>query len=51
MDAWWFDESRARQQAVQGLLAHVHAAQLLGTRPVRGTYPSDHCAVQAEIRY
>jgi endonuclease/exonuclease/phosphatase family metal-dependent hydrolase len=140
MDAWWFDESRARQEAVRGLLAHVHAAQddrtplivcgdfnadpdsdemrlmrgrtavpspglafydawdaapgnggstwsntnpwakqllwpdrridyiftaaprrggaghpltaqLLRTRPVRGTYPSDHYALQAEIRY
>ncbi|MBT2532964.1 endonuclease/exonuclease/phosphatase family protein [Arthrobacter sp. ISL-48] len=27
MDAWWLDESRARQEAVRGLLAHVHAAQ------------------------
>jgi hypothetical protein len=26
MDAWWFDESRARQQAVHGLLA-------MSTRP------------------
>jgi endonuclease/exonuclease/phosphatase family metal-dependent hydrolase len=27
MDAWWLDESQARQDAVRGLLAHVHAAR------------------------
>jgi endonuclease/exonuclease/phosphatase family metal-dependent hydrolase len=27
MDAWWFDESRARQDAVRGLLAHVNEHQ------------------------
>jgi len=27
MDAWWFDESRARQDAVRGLCAHLHASQ------------------------
>jgi endonuclease/exonuclease/phosphatase family metal-dependent hydrolase len=27
MDAWWFDESQARQDAVRGLLAHLHASQ------------------------
>jgi endonuclease/exonuclease/phosphatase family metal-dependent hydrolase len=141
MDAWWFDESQARQDAVRGLLAHVNQAQdtraplvicgdfnadpgsdeirmltgrtaapvpglsfydawevagppgpgqtwsnsnpwatqllwpdrridyifaatprtggaghpvhtaLLGTRPVSGTYPSDHYALQANLRY
>jgi endonuclease/exonuclease/phosphatase family metal-dependent hydrolase len=140
MDAWWFDESQARQDAVRNLLAHVHqtqderipivlcgdfnadpdsdeirmlsgrtaapspglsfydawevagsaaghtwcndnpwaaqllwpdrridyifsaaprrggaghprAAALLGTRPVDGIYPSDHYALQADLRY
>ncbi|HEX6232425.1 MAG TPA: endonuclease/exonuclease/phosphatase family protein [Jiangellaceae bacterium] len=141
MDAWWFDQSRARQDAVRGLLAHVNDHQdvrvplivcgdfnadpdsdeirmlrgrttapvpglsfydawevagqavpgytwsnsnpwstqllwpdrridyiftatprpggaghplragLLGTRPINGTYPSDHYALQADIRY
>jgi endonuclease/exonuclease/phosphatase family metal-dependent hydrolase len=27
MDAWWFDESQARQDAVRGLFAHLHASQ------------------------
>jgi endonuclease/exonuclease/phosphatase family metal-dependent hydrolase len=27
MDAWWFDESQARQDAVRNLLAHVHQTQ------------------------
>jgi hypothetical protein len=27
MDAWWIDESQARQDAVRGLLAHLHDAQ------------------------
>ena len=27
MDAWWFDESRARQDAVRNLLAYVHESQ------------------------
>jgi endonuclease/exonuclease/phosphatase family metal-dependent hydrolase len=27
MDAWWLDESQARQDAVRGLIAHLHAAQ------------------------
>jgi endonuclease/exonuclease/phosphatase family metal-dependent hydrolase len=27
MDAWWFDESQARQDAVRGLLAHVDQTQ------------------------
>ena len=27
MDAWWFDDSQARQDAVRGLLAHLHDAQ------------------------
>lgn len=27
MDAWWFDESHARQRAVRDLLAHIDAAQ------------------------
>jgi endonuclease/exonuclease/phosphatase family metal-dependent hydrolase len=27
MDAWWLDESQARQDAVRGLVAHLHAAQ------------------------
>jgi endonuclease/exonuclease/phosphatase family metal-dependent hydrolase len=27
MDAWWFDESQARQDAVRGLAAHVSQAQ------------------------
>jgi endonuclease/exonuclease/phosphatase family metal-dependent hydrolase len=27
MDAWWFDESQARQDAVRELLAHAHQAQ------------------------
>jgi endonuclease/exonuclease/phosphatase family metal-dependent hydrolase len=27
MDAWWFDQSQARQDAVRGLLSHVHRAQ------------------------
>jgi endonuclease/exonuclease/phosphatase family metal-dependent hydrolase len=27
MDAWWFDESRARQDAVRDLAAHASAAQ------------------------
>ena len=26
MDAWWFDESKARQDAVRGLFAHLHGA-------------------------
>jgi endonuclease/exonuclease/phosphatase family metal-dependent hydrolase len=141
MDAWWFDESQARQDAVRGLLANVNDTQderipliicgdfntdpdsdeirmltgrttvpvpglsfydawvvsgpaipgytwsnsnpwatqllwpdrridyifsaaprrggaghplhaaLLGTRPINGTYPSDHYALEADIRY
>ena len=141
LDAWWFDESQARQEAVRHLLAHIDAAQderiplvlcgdfnsdpdsdeirmltgrttvpvpglsfydawevagpadpgytwsndnpwstqllwpnrridyifsaaprrggaghpvgavLLGTHPVNGTYPSDHYALQADLRY
>jgi endonuclease/exonuclease/phosphatase family metal-dependent hydrolase len=141
MDAWWFDQSQARQEAVRGMLAHAGRARdeqaplvicgdfnadpdsdeirmltgrtaapvpglsfydawevagppgpghtwsngnpwatqllwpdrridyifsvtprpggaghprhacLLGTRPVSGSYPSDHYAVQAELRY
>ena len=27
MDAWWFDESQARQDAVRELLSYVHQAQ------------------------
>jgi endonuclease/exonuclease/phosphatase family metal-dependent hydrolase len=27
MDAWWFDESQARQQAVRDLLAHIGKEQ------------------------
>lgn len=27
MDAWWLDESQARQDAVRGLTAHLHALQ------------------------
>lgn len=27
MDAWWLDESQARQDAVRGLLGHLHTAQ------------------------
>src|SRR5437763_11427150 len=27
MDAWWFDQSQARQDAVRGLLTRVHRAQ------------------------
>ena len=27
MDAWWFDESQARQDAVRGLLTHVNEDQ------------------------
>jgi len=27
VDAWWFDESQARQDAVRALLAHVHSSR------------------------
>jgi endonuclease/exonuclease/phosphatase family metal-dependent hydrolase len=30
---------------------HPRQAALLGTRPVGGTYPSDHYAVQSDLRY
>jgi hypothetical protein len=42
MDAWWFDESQARRDAVRGLArlhgaGHPRAAALLGTASVAGT--------------
>lgn len=35
----------------RGGAGHPLAAALLGTRPVEGTYPSDHFALRADIRY
>lgn len=35
----------------RGGTGHPLAAALLGTRPVSGTYASDHFAVQADVRY
>lgn len=35
----------------RGGAGHPLAAALLGTRPVSGTYASDHFAVQADVRY
>lgn len=35
----------------RGGAGHPVQAALLGTRPVTGTYPSDHYAVQASLRY
>jgi endonuclease/exonuclease/phosphatase family metal-dependent hydrolase len=102
MDAWWFDESQARQRAVRELAAcvnedqdkqvpliicgdfntdpdsdeirmltgpnrrigyifsanpraggagHPLRAALLGTGPVNSTCPSDHYALQSDLRY
>jgi len=35
----------------RGGAGHPLAAELLGTGPVEGTFPSDHFAVQADLRY
>jgi endonuclease/exonuclease/phosphatase family metal-dependent hydrolase len=35
----------------RGGAGHPVQATLLGTRPVSGTHPSDHYAVQANLRY
>jgi endonuclease/exonuclease/phosphatase family metal-dependent hydrolase len=35
----------------QGGAGHPRRAALLGTAPVNGTYPSDHYAVLADLRY
>jgi endonuclease/exonuclease/phosphatase family metal-dependent hydrolase len=35
----------------RGGAGHPVAANLLGTRPIHGTHPSDHYAVQADLRY
>ncbi|HEX6443623.1 MAG TPA: endonuclease/exonuclease/phosphatase family protein [Streptosporangiales bacterium] len=35
----------------RGGAGHPQGAALLGTRPVAGTYPSDHYALQADVRY
>jgi endonuclease/exonuclease/phosphatase family metal-dependent hydrolase len=35
----------------RGGAGHPLGAALLGTRPVDGTYPSDHYALQADLRY
>jgi endonuclease/exonuclease/phosphatase family metal-dependent hydrolase len=35
----------------RGGAGHPTRAVLLGTRPIHGTHPSDHYAVQADIRY
>jgi hypothetical protein len=34
-----------------GGAGHPRHADLLGTRPVNGTHPSDHYAVAASLRY
>ncbi|MFP5366777.1 MAG: endonuclease/exonuclease/phosphatase family protein, partial [Actinomycetes bacterium] len=35
----------------RGGAGHPLAAELLGTRPLHGMYPSDHFALQADFRY
>lgn len=35
----------------RGGAGHPLAAELLGTGPVEGMFPSDHFAVQADLRY